>query len=55
LAAGREIATAAFVYYTIIEEVIDRSPTFVVLTILLALFAGLFVTVRDWKRLGGKQ
>ncbi len=37
------------------EEVIDRTETFAVLTILAALLTGLFVTVRDWKRLGGKR
>ena len=33
------------------KEVIDRSPTFVKLTVVLALFASVIVTVRDWKRL----
>lgn len=45
--------------HTLIEnthkEVVDRSPTFAVLTVVLALFASVFVTIRDWKRLGGKR
>jgi len=36
------------------KEVVDGPSTLAVLTILLALFVGLFVTVRDWKRLGGR-
>ena len=40
----------------ITKEVMDNKPTtFGVLTILAALFVGLFVTVRDWNRLGGKK
>ena len=37
------------------KEVVNRSTTFVIAAILLALMAGVFATVRDWKRLGGKR
>jgi len=37
------------------KEVIDRDMTVPVMAILLALLAGMLVTVRDWKRLGGKR